>query len=124
MPKRDHSKCSDLVCVTHQIISREYVPQHRTKDCLCEELSVDISDIIHALNEEPDTSIPLLKLTGDLQILNVEVVSSRRRTPYIAVSHVSRHSAIYHKAKRAGRSGQMVLGIRMITHFINANCSN
>ena len=85
LPKRDHSRCTDMACNIYQITG-SYKVEHEQEDCLCDELVVHPRDLEEILHKED--RVPLLRLTGDLHTLKAELVESDVNTPYIAISHV------------------------------------
>ena len=86
LPKRDHSRCSDLACNIYQIDLSNHKVGHENSDCSCGELFVQPHDLEVILLKED--RVPLLRLTGDLHGLEAQLVESDDNTPYIAISHV------------------------------------
>lgn len=85
-PKRNHSSCTDETCKFYQINSGTYQVGHEEPDCLCEELVVNAHELEEILHK--GDCVPLLRLTGDLQQLEVELVTSDVHSTYTAISHV------------------------------------
>lgn len=85
---RDHSVCTTRLCSAFQIIPRTYQPKHREPHCQCRGAAPNMEDIYNALHRG---ELPLLKLTqanGNLESLNIEVVTYTPETTYVAISHV------------------------------------
>jgi hypothetical protein len=105
LPKRDHSRCSDLACNIYQIDMSNHKVGHENPDCSCEELFVQPHDLEDILLKED--RVPLLRLKGDLHGLEAQLVESDDNTPYIAISHVwadglgNPHSNSLHRCKLA-----------------------
>lgn len=85
LPKRDHSLCTDAACNIYQI-NMGHKLGHEKADCSCEELGVQPQELDEILHN--GDHVPLLRLTGDMHNLKVELVESDINTPYIAISHV------------------------------------
>lgn len=86
-PPKDHSRCSDKLCYASQIDPARYqVAHYEGQDCKCEEISPDSSEVINAL--EPEYGFPLLRITGTMADMKIEVVSYQPGTSYVAISHV------------------------------------
>jgi hypothetical protein len=88
-PTRDHSRCTDQVCVNYQIDTSKYMLSHAEEGCSCSALEVD-SNAITEILMMGESSLPLLKLVlgDDLEDLRIEIVPSSSNTPYVALSHV------------------------------------
>ena len=86
LPNRDHSRCTDTACNIYQIDMDSYSVGHEQPGCSCKELMVRPQDLEEILHKED--RVPLLRLTGDLHGLQVQLVESDINTPYIAISHV------------------------------------
>ena len=105
LPKRDHNHCTDLACNTYQIDTSNYKVGHEEPECSCEELYVQQGDLEAILHREE--CIPLLRLTGEMQDLKLEVLESDPSTSYIAISHVwadglgNPHANSLHRCKLA-----------------------
>ena len=86
LPKRDHSRCTDAACNIYQIDMSNYKVAHEEPGCSCKELAIQPEALEEILYKED--RVPLLRLTGDMHNLNVELVESDIDLPYVAVSHV------------------------------------
>lgn len=85
---RDHSVCTTSLCSAFQIVATTYQPKHKQPHCKCKEAAPNTKDIYNTLQRG---ELPLLKLTqtnGNLESLNIEVVTYTPETPYVAISHV------------------------------------
>ncbi|KAM3075409.1 hypothetical protein ACMFMG_007154 [Clarireedia jacksonii] len=85
-PKRDHSTCSESICKYFQIDLTNYQLLHHYDDCTCEKVHVDSYALTEIL-EDGDT-IVLLRFVGAVENPRVELVRSRKDSPYTAISHV------------------------------------
>ena len=82
---RDHSSCTTRMCRYYQIDPATYQSKHREAGCKCKDTGVDeeaVRRIIQAGN------LPLLKITGSVETLGIEVVESTPMTKYVALSNV------------------------------------
>lgn len=86
LPKENHNQCSDYECKLSQIIAGKYNLAHQEIGCRCTLLSVDSERLLDILDD--GDAFPLLKFTGGLADLELELVSSATRAPYVAISHV------------------------------------
>lgn len=92
-PPRDHRQCGDVHCAAYQI-DQNYKVRHVDPGCTrdtCELVHVNNSEIISILEKEE--SIPLLRFVGGIDGLKIEIVESSKKTPYVAISHVSHTAA-------------------------------
>lgn len=86
---RDHSSCTTRLCSAFQIIPSTYQPKHKQPNCKCKGAAPNIEDIYNVLRKG---GLPLLRLTqtnGNMESINIEVVTYSPETPYVAISHVS-----------------------------------
>jgi hypothetical protein len=84
-PSRDHSNCDHLNCAAYQI-NKDYEVRHVQPDCSCQIVHIDNSIVVDILKQEK--TIPLLRFTGGVDDLRIEIVRSCLDTPYVAISHV------------------------------------
>jgi len=81
--KKDHSRCSDKVCLANQIDEKVYQTKHVTETCVCEHIIVE---------EEGNRPITEVLHKGDIPIISFDgekvLVQSSNSTPYVAMSHV------------------------------------
>jgi len=83
LPKRNHSLCTDVACNACQINMSDFKLQHTNKECLCGQLFVNPDTLTQILK---DGQIPLLRLVGNLDNMEAEVIPSGKDTPFIAIS--------------------------------------
>ena len=88
LPKRegDHRACTNMACKMHQINDSKYVLRHHEEDCHCKPLKVDPKKLDSILMD--GDKIPLLRLVGDINYLDSEIVESGSGVDYVALSHV------------------------------------
>ena len=88
VPGRDHSGCSDKRCLVYNIQDKTYVAGHCEADCktTCPLVEIKNEQTVSILDEG---YYPLLQLRKDTEgRVEVDVVRSSEKTPYIAISHV------------------------------------
>ena len=85
--ERDHQGCDTLRCVAYQNDMGVYQTQHVSKECNCEEISVDSGVLFSMLKKK---ALPLIRVRQDhtLEKLSVDIVASRPSSRYVALSHV------------------------------------
>lgn len=110
LPEEKHNQCSEYECKLFQIVDGQYNVGHLEIGCPCKLLSVSYERLLCIL--DGGDAFPLLKCTGGLEDLRVELVSSATRTPYVAISHVGLLTDILTElinpglGRRAWESGQ------------------
>lgn len=82
---RDHSQCTTRLCRYYQIRPEEYASKHRDLGCRCRDVGVDKESVIRIIEAG---HLPLLKISGSKDSVNIEIVQSTPTTAYVALSHV------------------------------------
>jgi hypothetical protein len=83
---RDHSGCSEKRCLAYNIQDETYVVGHCEADCKCPPVEIKNEQTVPILDEG---CYPLLQLRKDTAgRVEVDVVRSSEKAPYIAISHV------------------------------------
>ncbi|PWW74991.1 hypothetical protein C7212DRAFT_297691 [Tuber magnatum] len=81
--RKDHSRCSDRVCLANQIDEKVYKTRHATETCTCEHIVVE---------EEGNRPVTEVLHRGDIPVISYDgekvLVRSSDSTPYVAMSHV------------------------------------
>ena len=85
--ERDHQGCDMLQCVAYQNDLGVYQTQHVSKECDCEEISVDPEVLSNILKTK---ALPLIRVRQGhtLEELSVDISASRPTSRYVALSHV------------------------------------
>lgn len=84
---QSHQGCDTQQCMVYQNDLGKYQTQHVSKDCDCEELSVDPEALYNILRTK---ALPLIRVrpSQTLRELSVDIVASRPTSRYVAISHV------------------------------------
>lgn len=85
--EQSHQGCDTQQCMVYQNDLGTYQTQHVSKECYCEELSVDSEALYNILRTE---ALPLIRVrpSQSLGELSVDIVASRPTSRYVALSHV------------------------------------
>jgi len=86
LPPRDHSRCNDEICNTHQINLGNYQNKHESEGCSCDDLVVDSTNLTDILLQEE--KYPMLRFKRGVRDLDHDIVESEFNQPYVAISHV------------------------------------
>jgi hypothetical protein len=73
LPQRDHKQCNDVNCAAYQI-KKDYEVRYVQPTCSCKLVSINNRAIIGVLGREE--KIPLLRIVGGIEGLEIEVVPS------------------------------------------------
>jgi hypothetical protein len=117
LPVEERNQCLEYECKLSQIVNGQYHVGHQEDGCLYKLLPVDYERLLNILDD--GDAFPLLKFTGGLEDLKVELVSSVTRTPYMTISHVRLLTGILNRANQS-RPGLTGLGIRITILFTAA----
>ena len=82
-----HQNCNIKQCLAHNNSLSNYVHKHRKNGCDCENLWVDLQEVVRILF---CGSLPLLQISpgSELREISVRVVQSSPKSKFIALSHV------------------------------------
>lgn len=85
--KQSHRGCDMQQCRVYQNDLSNYQTQHVSKECDCKELSVDPEALYRILRTK---ALPLIRVrpSQSLGELSVDIVASRPKSRYVALSHV------------------------------------
>ena len=85
--ERDHQGCDAMQCVAYQNDLGVYQTRHVSKECNCEEISVNPEISSKILKTK---ALPLIRVRQGLTLegLSVDIVASRPTSHYVALSHV------------------------------------
>ena len=86
-PEQKHQRCDIRQCMVYQNDLGAYQTKHVSKECDCEELSID-SDALYTILRT--NTLPLIRVRRGqtLEELSVDIVASRPTSRYVALSHV------------------------------------
>ncbi len=90
-----HGKCSQSLCVLDELDESKYKPAHIEPDCSCACIEISQEKIRKSLDDDDD--IPLVRVISDEAGLpaQLDVVSRKSCTEYIAFSHVCMSDPIF-----------------------------
>ena len=84
--RKDHDRCSRLVCEARQILpTEEYEPRHAADDCTCEHIPVNRDIVLQSLDEEV---IPVCRFYSGSETDRLETIPASQVSRYVAISHV------------------------------------
>lgn len=90
--KKNHSACSDVLCVANQIDETVYQTKHVDEACNCEPLSAEGSGNYPVTAILKEGGIPVISLAARSQIASttetIAVERAHDSKPYVAISHV------------------------------------
>ncbi|TEY25428.1 hypothetical protein BOTCAL_1298g00010 [Botryotinia calthae] len=94
---KNHSRCSNEKCEADQILEGQYVTKHRSDDCQCEHLGLDIAQVTTILSSG---GVPYIELGvdrrqgssnfdgGQTVTIKIKAMLFREGDHYIALSHI------------------------------------
>ncbi|MCJ1279362.1 hypothetical protein MMC21_007186 [Puttea exsequens] len=84
---KDHSACTDEVCVACQVDSRTYETRHTREQFSCDHLSINIQPILSALDS---SNVPVVSFEEDRDKVKpfFKTLEANAETAYVAFSHV------------------------------------
>ena len=85
--EQSHQGCGLQQCTAYQNDLSSYQTQHISRECNCEELSIDSEAVYNILKT---SALPLIRVKSDqtLRELSVDIVASQLTSRYVALSHV------------------------------------
>ena len=85
--EQSHQGCDTQQCMVYQNDLGKYQTQHVSKECDCEELSVDPEVLYKILRTK---ALPLIRVrpSQTLREISIDIVASRPTSRYVALSHV------------------------------------
>lgn len=86
-PKQRHQGCDIRQCMVYQNDLGAYQTKHVSKECDCEELSID-SDALYTILRSKALPLIRVRRAQTLGELSVDIVASRPTSRYVALSHV------------------------------------